>query len=210
MSGKPGWVRRRQEPGTPEQVAETRRQYCASTELIDTEIGRILDALERRGMSQNTCVIYSSDHGEMLADHGLYHKSCAYESALRVPLIAAGPGIAGGRSSAALVELADVNPAICELAGLPEQENIDALSFAPVLRGESDSHREDCVAALRGFRCIRTERHKYIENYNDVSELYDLAEDPNELVNVAEQEPDICAQLRGRLRERYREGKWRR
>jgi choline-sulfatase len=210
MSGKPGWVQRRREPGTAEQIAETRRQYCASTELIDCQIGRILEALESRGFAENTYVIYSSDHGEMLADHGLYHKSCAYEAALRVPLIAAGPGIEGGRTSAALVELGDLNPTICELAGLPAQERIDARSFVPVLRGRSEEHREDCVAALRGFRCIRTSRHKYIENYGDVPELYDLAEDPRELVNVAEDEPELCRELSGRMRERYKEGAWRR
>jgi arylsulfatase A-like enzyme len=210
MTGKPRWVAERREPGTAEQVTETRRQYCASTELIDTEIGRILAALEKRGMSGNTYVFYASDHGEMLGDHGMYHKSCAYESALRVPLLAAGPGIAGGRSSAALVELADINPTICELAGLSRQENIDALSFAPVLRGEGDAHRTETVAALRGFRCVRTERYKYVENGNDVSELYDLVEDPDEMTNIAAGEPERCRELHGLMLERFREGKWKR
>jgi choline-sulfatase len=210
MNGKPRWVAKRREPGTPEQVAETRRQYCASTELIDAEVGRILEALERRGMAGNTYVIYSSDHGEMLGDHGMYHKSCAYEPALRVPLIAAGPGIEGGRTSDALVELADVNPTICELAGLPQQARIDARSFGAILRGQSESHRSETVAALRGLRCVRTDRWKYIENHNDLAELYDLAEDPGELRNLAPDEPERCREMRALLVKRFEEGQWRR
>ncbi len=210
MSGKPRWVEARLEPGSPGEIAETRRQYGAAIELIDHEIGRILAALDRRGMTGNTHVVYTSDHGEMLGDHGLYHKSCAYEPALRVPLIAAGPGVAPGRTSDALVELIDLNPTVCDLAGLPAQENIDARSVVPVLRGEADAHRAEAVAALRGFRCIRTERHKYIENYNDLDELYDLAEDPGELRNIAESEPELVRSLRRRMKERYLEGQWRR
>jgi choline-sulfatase len=210
MTGKPRWVAGRREPGTAEQVAETRRQYCASTELIDAEVGRILDALERRGMAGNTFVIYSSDHGEMLGDHGLYHKSCAYEAALRVPLICAGPGIAAGGTSDALVELIDVNPTICELAGLPPQERIDARSIGAVLRGESESHRSETVSALRGFRCVRSDRWKYIENYNDVDELYDLAEDPCELRSLAADQPKRCREMRALMVRRYEEGQWRR
>ena len=77
----------------------------------------MLHALEKRGMLENTYIIYSSDHGEMLGDHGLYTKSTAYEASLRVPLIVAGPGIEGNRVSDELVELIDVNPTICDLVG---------------------------------------------------------------------------------------------
>ncbi len=208
--GKPRWVAGRREPATPEQVAETRRQYCAAIELIDAEIGRLLAALERRGMAGDTVVMYCSDHGEMLGDHGLYHKSCAYEPALRVPLLATGPGIAAGLVSDALVELADLNPTVCELAGLPPQENIDARSFGAVLRGEGDTHRGDAVSALRGFRCVRTAGWKYIENCNDIPELYDLAADPAELRNRASDDPERCRQMQGLLESRFMEGQWRR
>ena len=210
MAGKPRWIAQRRVPATPEQIAETRRQYCASTELIDAEIGRILSVLENRGASRNTYVFYSSDHGEMLGDHGLYRKICAYESALRVPLLAAGPGIAGGRISDALIEMADVNPTICELAGLPAQERIDARSFAPVLRQERSAHRTETIAALREFRCIRTERHKLIDNYNDRPELYDLAEDAEELNNIGEDAKTVRRQLLARLTDRLSEGQWQR
>ncbi len=204
--GKPGAIRRRMGHYEAELIARTRRQYCAATQLIDDQVGRIVNALESRGMLENTFIVYSSDHGEMLGDHGLYTKNVAYEAALRVPLIAAGPGIAGGRVSDALVELIDVNPTICDLAGLPAQEGIDARSFAPVLRGETDAHRADAVTALRHLRAIRTDRYKLIENYGDLDELYDLAEDPDELHNIAAERPEVVRELRGRLRARYIEG----
>ena len=92
MDGKPEWVKRRVVNNvSPEEITVTRRQYCAATELIDAQIGEMLRALEQRGMLDNTYIIYSSDHGEMLGDHGLYTKSVAYEASLRVPLIVAGP-----------------------------------------------------------------------------------------------------------------------
>jgi len=204
--GKPGWVRRRRLGADPGTVAVTRRQYAALIELIDDGIGRILDALDRRGMAENTCVVFASDHGEMLGDHGLYQKQVAYEPTLRVPLIVAGPGIAGGRVSDALVELMDVNPTLCELAGLPPQENIDARSLGPVLRGETDAHREAIVSTHRNFQCIRTERHKLVRSYNDAPELYDLAEDPQERVNLAPESPDLVGKLSKDLRSRLLEG----
>jgi choline-sulfatase len=204
--GKPDWVRSRMKDATPEQVAVTRRQYCGAIQLIDDQVGMMLDALDERGMLENTYVIFSSDHGEMLGDHGLYTKSVAYEASLRVPLIAAGPGVERGRVSDALVELIDVNPTICELAGLPPQENIDARSVGPVLRGEADGHREDAVSAITNFRTIRTDRYKLIDNYNAPNELYDLQEDPQELHNIAADRSEIVRDLRGRLHRRFLEG----
>jgi choline-sulfatase len=210
MQGKPDWIKHRPREATAEQVAIARRQYCASTQVIDDAVGRIMDALEERGQLDNTYIIYSADHGEMLGDHGLWTKSVPYEASVRVPLIVAGPGIEGGRVSDALVELIDLNPTICELAGLPTQENIDAESICPVVRGETDEHRENTVSAMPNFRCIRTDTHKYVRNYNDRDELYDLESDPCELNNIIDEESDLARELSWRLRNRYLEGKWRR
>jgi len=208
MEGKPDWVRRRVLGAGEDEVTLARRQYCAEVELIDEWIGRIIETLERRGFAENTVVVYSCDHGEMLGDHGLFNKSVMYEAALRVPLIAAGPGIPGGRVSEALVELIDVNPTLCDLAGLPRQENIDARSLAPVLAGESAAHRTETVSALRNCRCVRTGRWKLIESYNDRAELYDLAADPEERRNVLAEAPQETRELRRRLGARFLEGQW--
>jgi len=207
---KPQWVRRRSEAFDAEEVAVTRRQYCAEVEAIDEYVGWIAEALERRGQLGRTHILFTSDHGEMLGDHGLYAKSVMYESAMRVPLVVSGPGIAGGRTSDALVELIDVNPTICELAGLGPQENIDARSIVPILRGGADEHRSEVVSQLTNCRAVRTDRHKLIVNFNDAAELYDLADDPDELSNVAPDRPEVAAELRRRLRGRLVEGKWRR
>lgn len=208
MQGKPAWVRHRVIPMSPEEVAVTRRQYCGSIELIDDQVGLILDALQRRGMQEHTYIVFSSDHGEMLGDHGLYTKSVVYEASLRVPLIVAGPGIEGGRVSDALVELIDLHLTICALAGVPFPEEMDACSIVPLLRGEAASHRTEAVSAIRHFRCIRTKEHKLIQNYNDRAELYDLEEDPEEVHNIAEEEPDLVRALGQRLAQRFKEGKW--
>ena len=210
LESKPAWVRGKALGLSDEEVAISRRQYCAAIAVIDDAVGRMVEALEQRGMLDNTIIAFSSDHGEMLGDHGLYKKSLPYEAALRVPLIVAGPGVAAGQTSDALVELIDVNPTLCELAGLPPQENIDARSFAPILRGEAAEHRTETVSAHRHFRLIRTCRHKLIEHHYGERELYDLAEDPDELRNVAAEEPDTVRALHVRMIERYAEGKWRR
>ena len=201
---KPDWVNARRRNLSDDEVAVTRRQYCAAIEVIDDQVARILEAVERRGMGEDTIVVFASDHGEMLGDHGLYTKSVPYEAALRVPLIAAGPGIRGGRTSDALVELIDVNPTLCALAGLPDREGLDAKDFSAVLTGERPTHREEGASALREFRLVRTAEHKLIAHHTGEVELYDLENDPyDELENVAADRPDTVRDLRRRLRDRF-------
>ena len=201
--GKPAWVNARRRDLSEDEVAVSRRQYCAAIELIDDQVGRIIEAVERRGMAEDTIVVFASDHGEMLGDHGLYTKSVPYEAALRVPLIAAGPGIAGGRTSDALVELIDVNPTVCGLAGLPAQEGLDASDFSAVLTGDRTTHREEAASALREFRLVRTADHKLVMHHTGETELYDLKNDPEELENVAADRPDAVNALRRRLQRRF-------
>jgi len=208
LEGKPQYVKDRVVQATPEKITETRRQYCAATELIDDQIGEMIDALEKRGMLDNTYIIFASDHGEMLGDHGLYQKSVPYEPSLRVPLIVAGPNIPKGQTSNALVELNDINPTICDMAGIPTLPNIDAKSFQPILTNEARAHRKETISTIRNFQCIRTSRYKLIDNINDVTELYDLTQDPHELNNIANQYPDLVKELSRRLKQRLTEGTW--
>ena len=161
-------------------------------------------------MTDNTYVIFSSDHGEMLGDHGLYTKSVPYEASVHVPLIVAGPGIKGGQGSDALVELIDLNPTICDLAGVPPVEDIDARSIAPVLRGETEDHRTETVSGIRNFRLIRTHQYKLVQNINDISQLYDLVADPKEENNIADEKPEVVRELASRLGDRYTESTWHR
>ena len=206
--GKPQWILDRDLGLTPDAVTEAQRQYCATIEAIDDQVGDMLKALEERGMMENTYVIFSSDHGEMLGDFGMYAKFVAYEGSLRVPLAVSGPGIEAGQVSDALVELVDINATICDLAGLPKQEGIDAESFVPILRGDSVEHRTETASILENFRCVRNREYKLIENYNDTLELYDLQNDPGELKNIAGEREDVLEEMGARLRVRFFGSRW--
>ncbi len=120
--------------------------YWAMVDLIDKQVGRMLDYLEQSGQKEDTLVIFHSDHGENLGDHGMYLKGpYFYENNVHVPLIISWPGkIPGGRKSKALIELADLAPTICEAAGLPLYEGFQGKSFWKILTGESDlnTHRD--------------------------------------------------------------------
>ncbi len=207
LEGKPGWVARRRVTEDQATISKTRRQYCAAIHVIDDQVGKILDALERRGMLDNTYIIFTSDHGEMAGDHGLYTKSVAYEPAIHVPLIIAGPGIAAGGESDALVELIDLNPTACGLAGIPDNGQImDAKSLDSLLFGQTDQHRTSVMSCENNFRCLRTDRYKYIQNFNDAPELYDLQADREELHNIAPANPALVAKMQAALARRWRDG----
>ncbi len=201
--GKPNWINARRTSLSDDEVAVTRRQYCAAVELIDRQVGEIVAAVARRGMGENTCIVFASDHGEMLGDHGLYTKSVPYEPALRVPLLVSGPNIPGGRTSDALVELIDIHPTLCALAGLPGREGLDAKDFGPVLTGARSTHREEAASALRAFRLVRTAGHKLVMHHTGETELYDLENDPEERENRAVDRPGTVRDLRHRLDQRF-------
>lgn len=209
--GKPDWVRHRNLRLTTEEILQTRRQYSANVSLIDHWIGQILDALRNRYLADNTYIVFTSDHGELLGDHGLYTKNAAYEGALRVPLIITGPDLPSGNVNQTLVELADLNPTICEMAGMPfsnsEFLGIDARSIMPSVCDKTRLHRGNALSQLRNFGGLRTETHKLIQSYNDEPELYDLIQDPCELENIYSEEPQIGAALQKVMKERMVEGK---
>jgi len=183
--------------------------YYAQIELIDQQVGRMIDALEASGQRQHTMVIFMSDHGEMLGDHGLVLKGCRfYEGAVHVPLIISWPGrLREGVRSEALVELADVTPTLLELAGLPIPEDTQGLSLAPILTGQADpgQHRSfvrceyhDALARPHASHAnmIFDGRHKLILYHGqEIGELYDLQDDPHEFHNLwgaADRSPLKC------------------
>jgi arylsulfatase len=193
-------------PESPETVRECRRQYAACIAVVDDRVGALLQVLEDRGMADDTVVIFTSDHGEMIGDHGLWRKRLMYEPAIHVPLLMAGPGVPTGERTSALVELMDLNPTICSLAGLPDLGNrSDALSFAPLLSGAATEHRDAVVSYLWPYMsCVRTYDHKLVQTTNDRFELYDLHADPTELHNLIDQEPELAETLGAQLATRQR------
>jgi arylsulfatase len=214
LGGKPEWVRDRvarhwhYAGPDPDEIPLSRRQYCAATTLIDDQIGSMLQALEQRGGLDDTIIVYTSDHGEMLADHGLYTKHYAYEASLRVPLLMAGPGVPEGHVSDALVELIDAHATVTDLAGLPALLGSEALSLAPLFDGNQDEHRGECLSTIHEFQLVRTDRYKFVNNFADVPELYDLQEDPQELRNLAPEESALCRELARLLLHRAYEAPW--
>ena len=178
----------------------TTAAYWAMCDLIDVQVGRMLEALERTGQLENTIVIFMSDHGEMLGDHGIYWKGpYFYESAIHVPLIIAHPGkIAANQESAALVELVDLAPTLLEAAGLPVYGGMQGKSLWPMLTGAQpvNQHRDDIYCEyynampwhrdpLPQFTMVRDDRYKIVVAHGlNTGELYDLESDPTETHNL--------------------------
>ncbi|GGD80842.1 sulfatase family protein [Paenibacillus nasutitermitis] len=174
-----------------------RAAYWAMCDLIDEQVGRMLQVLERTGQLDNTIVIFMSDHGELLGDHGIYLKgSHFYEESVHVPLIVSYPGvIQAGKRISALTELLDLAPTLLEAAGLPVSPGMQGNSLLPLLTGAAKSLRQDILCEVDEVRpngearasgtMLRTETHKLIVHGPDPEgELYDLREDPQERFNL--------------------------
>jgi arylsulfatase A-like enzyme len=186
---------------TPEKVARLRRHYYANITMIDEKIGEILAALEAKRVLDNTIVIFTSDHGNMLADHALFVKWSAYEGSVHVPLLVWYPkGFSGGRRTMRVTQTFDVVPALLEEAGCPVPEGRQWQNCARFLRGRQDPEPERkyvyaMVERDRGVwskRCpstfvmVRSRDRKFVWYENSASrELYDLRTDPGELANLA-------------------------
>ncbi len=207
----------RQYSGVPERGAlpeETRRKlihgYYAAMSYMDAQLGKVLDALDETGLAKNTIVLLWGDHGYHLGDHGMWCKHTNYEQAARIPIIVAAPGVKAGEKTGAFVETVDIYPTLCELAGVPVPQNIDGLSFVPVLKDSSTSTRDSIIHVYprgkRLGRAIRTARHRLVEWKEPgapadtaVLELYDYEADPGETKNLAAEQPEVVAQLRAIL-----------
>ncbi|MCZ7648428.1 MAG: sulfatase-like hydrolase/transferase [Planctomycetota bacterium] len=181
---------------TDRQRREAMACYYASITEIDAQFGRLLDKLETSGQAENTIVVMTSDHGDLLGAHGLYCKNfTGAEEVYTIPMLLAGPGVARGKSSSARVGLHELGPTLLELAhDKPLPEAPDRRSFAPVLRDPARHERdfEQGYAEYFGGRMILTQRvvwdgkWKLVFNGFDFDELYDLEADPYELRNLAE------------------------
>ena len=197
-----------------------RAAYWAMIDLIDVQVGRMLDYLEQSGQLHDTLILFTSDHGENLGDHGMYLKGpYFYEQNVHVPLIAALPGrIPGGRVSSALVELTDLAPTILEAAGFPAEPGMQGKSFWKLLTEEQkeDYHRDSVYAEfynsnlnhrdpLAFLTMVYDGRYKFIKVHQKdqpmdcQGELYDLHADPAETVN--QYENPVYADIKTRMLE---------
>ena len=191
---KPNIYRRGQkvfENMTKQDHIECIRNYYAMVTEIDHEYGKIIDLLEEKGELENTIIIFTSDHGEALASHGIYAKNlAAFEEIYRIPMIISGPGIKENKESDDLVSSMDLCPTILDLFDQKEISNIDSNSFKDILCTEEVNTIQKSFAEYDGTRLQLKQRVlwyknlKYIFNGFDYDELYDLDSDPNEMKNL--------------------------
>lgn len=190
-----------------EEGKRARAAYFACVDFLDEMLGDFFATMANAGLLDNTVIIYTSDHGEMAGEHGLWWKNSWHESASRVPLIISTPEHRAGKVSprevTAPVSLADLFPTMCDLAGIPHPEGLDGVSLASALSGED--HVDDRPGVITEnisprwgegteFRMIRSERYKYVAFRGCDDLAFDMQADPDEQVNLVG-DPDHAAAL---------------
>jgi len=198
--------------------------YYAATSYTDAQVGKVIAALDKLGMAENTIIVLWGDHGWHLGDHGMWCKHTNYEQATRIPILISGPGIKAGQRTSALIETVDLYPTLLELTGQSTPETgiagmgLDGKSVVPVLKDPSQKvndyvfhaypraeKTEDTKRKLIG-RAVRSDRYRLVEwkEPNDPAEraaieLYDYQADPLEKKNLAKDNPELVTQLRAVL-----------
>jgi iduronate 2-sulfatase len=203
------------------QRKEIIQAYRAATSFMDAQVGRLLDALDRLDLTQNTVIVLISDHGYHLGHHGLWQKGDLFEGSARVPLIIVDPNSRQrGKTTAAITELVDLYPTVAELCGLEVPKDLPGVSLVPVLKDPTHQGKAGALTEawsragrmhqeLRGKKIlgysIRTSRYRYTEwgegEYG--SELYDYETDPMEYTNQAKDpgHAEVLARLKRLLAE---------
>ncbi|NRQ34747.1 sulfatase-like hydrolase/transferase [Nonomuraea sp. NN258] len=184
--------------------------YWGYVALIDAQIGRVMDAMRRLGLDDETAVFFTCDHGEFTGAHRLHDKGPAmYEDIYRTPGLLRLPGQEPGVVRTEFVSLLDCTATILDLAGLDPSPAVDSRSLVPLAKGEQVPWEEDIVCEFHGHhfpypqRMIRTDRYKLVVNPDSTNELYDLFTDPDELLNRYTH-PEM-AEVRARLMQRLYE-----
>jgi arylsulfatase A-like enzyme len=184
----------------PETHVRIRQNYAAMVENIDRWVGLFLDAVQQRGEMDNTVVVFTSDHGEMLGDHNLWGKSCPFTPSVKVPLVVAAPGVRPGLRSDALVSHIDIAATFLDYAGVAKLPDMACRSLRPLLEGRTATHRDVVRSGLGAWRMVSDGRSKLVTGF-DVERaiprsrpdagpaLFDLHADPHENRNVAYEKP---------------------
>lgn len=204
-------AKREQETMTDHQRREAIQAYWAAISFMDAQVGRVLDALDRLQLADNTIVVFASDHGYHMYQHGLWQKMSLFENCARVPLIVADPDCPGRGKTAALAELVDIYPTLAELCGLKVPEYLDGTSLVPVLQDTAAAVKPVAFTQVQRGKLdgysVRTPRFRYtLWNQGEQGEqLFDLTNDPGETNNLAsdQQHAATASELR-KLVEQYR------
>jgi len=210
----------------PETHQEIRRNYAAMVENVDRWVGRLLEVIEERGERENTVVVYASDHGEMLGDHGMWYKRSPYRQSASVPLLVSGPGIEPRGVVDTPATTLDLHATFRDYAGIDTGRN-DSRSMRPYLAGGTDDHRDVVTSGIYHWRLAFDGRYKLIRGFDesvnyglhrddvDVYDetalaraldehdplLFDLEADPDEVENLADDRPDAFERLDDALAE---------
>lgn len=180
-----------------QQQREAIQAYYASISFVDANVGRLLDALDRLKLTENTIVVFWSDHGYLLGQHGQWMKQSLFEGSARNPLIVAGPGVAKGKASPRTVEFVDLYPTLADLCGLNNApKNLAGRSLRPLLSNPRAVWNKPAITQVQrggannrfmGYS-LRTERWRYTEwdGGRKGTELYDETNDPREMTNLAD------------------------
>lgn len=162
------------------------RAYLASVSFVDSQVGRVLQALEASGQADNTIVVLWSDHGWHLGEKAISGKNSLWERSTRVPLIFAGPGVTQDARCTKPVELLDLYPTLAELTGIPIPDGLEGHSLVPQLRDAGADRPWPAITTHNpDNHGVRTEHFRYIHYADGSEELYDLRQDPNEWKNLA-------------------------
>ena len=189
-------------------VRRARAGYYGLITYLDEKIGRLLQTLEETGQLENTVVVYTSDHGEMNGEHGMWRKSNFYEASARVPLQIMFPDpLAAGKRIDEVVSLVDLTATLIDLANAPNVGQLDGDSLIPLIQGTATDWKDFAFSEYlahgveRPMAMLRKGRYKFNYSLGDAPELYDIAEDPGEFRNLATQPEykEICCELEARL-----------
>jgi arylsulfatase A-like enzyme len=187
-----------------------RQNYAAMIENIDRWVAIYVDELKRRGELDNTLIVYSSDHGEMLGDHNRWGKTVPYQPSIGVPLIVAGPGVKRGLVNQGPASIVDLTATFLDYAGLPASPAMDSRSLRSVLQGKTRLNRGVVLSGLGAWRLAFDGRFKLVRGFDPAGAqgrvspetaarspllLFDLAKDPRENRNIASEAPEVVTRL---------------
>jgi arylsulfatase A-like enzyme len=194
-------------PRDPAQRDRARRAYYAQITFIDHQLNRLIHALHAHGVLDDTAILFCSDHGEMLYDHGLVAKATPYDGSARVPFLLMLPQSWEGSRGATVdapVALRDVLPTLCDLAGVPVPESVEGRSVVPFCRDESPAWRSfihgEHAAGPWSNQWLTDGEWKYVWfSQQGIEQLFHLAEDPQEMHDLASERSAVVARWRERL-----------
>ncbi len=184
---------------TKEDLLRNRQNYVAMIENIDRLIGELMEIVEERGELENTVIIYSSDHGEMLGDFNRFGKKTWRYGSAHVPLIIAAPGVRAGTVTDALTDLTDITATILEYAGCAPLPEMSGRSLKGLMEGRTGGRREVVRSALDGWRMVYDGRYKLVVGDGEASALFDRSVDPHEEHDIGRDNPSVVRRLSSKL-----------